>query len=163
MALLPATPVDGMLAHRWVAAIADLNAPKLTEINAVGSLDISCYLSAWEAGGEQASVSDVRLCGTEDYEQPGKVTRSLSLTYIENPGSATDNKAFETLVPQGLGFIVQRRGVVWDDAFAVGDTVDVWPVRHGLQLPVSEAGQVLRITQKQFVIGPVAKSVLVVA
>lgn len=162
--LLPSLPVDDNTLHLWVPAIADTTAPKLTELAAAGAVDISCYLTApWNAGGDQATIPDPRACGDEDFSAPGKVTRTLDLQYIENPGSTTTNKAYDTLVPGTLGFLVQRRGTPYDVPLAVGDKVDVWPVRTGLQLPVTEAGQVFRINQKMFPSGKVRQQVAVVA
>lgn len=163
---LPSTPVDGMVSTMWVPAIADTTAPKLTEINAAGSVDLSCYLTTnADLGGDQATIPDPRACSLQDFEAPGKVTRTASLTYINNPQATggTNNKAATTLVPGTGGYLVFRRGLAFDVAYAVGQKVDVWPVACGLQIDAAESGQVLRITQKQFVRGPVRQGVATVA
>ena len=161
---LPSTPVDGNVLTLWVPAIANTLAPKLTELSASGVVDLSCYLVTNLAlGGDQASVPDPRACSLQDFEQPGKVTRTASAEYINNPTRPTANKAQLTLVPGTSGFLVIRRGKAFDATLAVGDLVDVWPVTTGLQIDSADSGQVLKTTQKQFVIGPVRQSVALVA
>lgn len=160
---IPSTPVDGNVRVQFVATIADPAAPKLTELNATSSKDLSCYLTAWDGGGDQATINDRRLCTVQAFEAPGEVTRTLSVTYIVNPQSETNNLASTTLVEGSSGYLVHRTGLPFDSAFAVGQKVDVWPVTPGLQLKVNEQGQVSRSTQKQFVRGIVRRDVAVVA
>lgn len=160
---LPSTPVDGNVAVWWVPTIADTSAPTASELTAGTVLDLSCYLTAApDTGGDQASIADPRLCSLQDFEQPGKVTRTLSLTYIRNPQSTTNNKAYTTLIPGTAGNIVLRAGMAFDTAAAAAQKVDVWPVKAGLQIGAAESGSVLRTTQKQFVTGPVREQVAVV-
>lgn len=163
--LLPALPVDGNIRIQWVPAIADPTAPKLsTEVNATGSVDMSCYMTAWNEAGSQVVIPDVRVCSTQDFETPGKETRTLDTEYIENPGTTNVavNKAYTTLTKNTTGFFVVRRGVLYTVALAVGDLVDVWPVKTGLQIPMWASGQTGKMKQKQFVTGPVFPQVAIV-
>lgn len=164
-ALLPATPVDGNLRIQWVPTIADTTAPKLTEVNATSALDVSCYMTTWTEAGSQAVISDVRVCSRQDFEAPGKETRTLDTIYIENPGTtnALVNKAAVTLIKNSKGYFVVRRGIGYDVNFAIGDLVDVWPVTTGLQIPEWAAGQTGKLHQKQFVTGQVQPQVALVA
>ena len=101
---IPSTPADGNVLVKLVSAIADTSAPKLTELNAVGAVDISCYLTG---GGYKPSLSeqvitDERLCTTQTYEQKGRSQRGLEVEYIDNtnsPNQTTFNKAKDTLIP----------------------------------------------------------------
>ena len=45
MADIPSTPADGNIRTVIATAIADTAAPALTELNAVTTVDISCYLT----------------------------------------------------------------------------------------------------------------------
>ena len=163
VASLPASPVDGQLKIQWVPVIVDPTAPKLTEINATGSVDMSCYFTTWTETGTQATVPDDRICSRQVFEQPGKETRTLSVMYIENPTAPTLNLAATTLAKNTTGFFVERRGVPFENAFAIGDLVDVWPVKTGLQVPTWAAGQTGKMAQKLFVTGAVIARVACVA
>lgn len=167
MALLPSTPADGNVKVVWVTTIANTAAPSATELNAVTSIDLSCYLTAdgFSPALDEAVISDDRLCDTETFEQPGRASRSLSVTYIDNSNTVDDNDAFETLVPGTDGYIVVRRGKAYAGVFvATTDKVDVWPVTCGKysDLP-PEANSVLKVTQKLFVTGGVEQRVAVAA
>ena len=68
--LPPSVPVDGMLKVTWVATLADPLVPKLTELNAVSSVDITCYLTkdgSFKDAHSQATFEDARACSTDIY------------------------------------------------------------------------------------------------
>ena len=158
MADVPSTPADGNVKVAFVPTLADPSAPTVTELTAVGVIDLSCYLTAdgWTPGLDEQVVSDERLCSTQTFEQPGRSSRTLGIKYVENPTSATDNKAYTTLEPGTSGFLVQRRGVAHSGAFAASDKVDVWPGTAGKYDPQPpEANSVLKVAQKWFVTGTV--------
>lgn len=166
MADIPSTPADGAVKVVWVPTIANPDAPTVAEVTAVSAVDLSCYLTSdgWTTGSDEQTVSDDRLCDTQNYERPGSSSRTLSLKYVENPGSTTDNKAYTTLTPRTTGFFVVRRGPIYSTALAAGDKVQVWPVQMGIydwQPP--ERNSVLRVQQKAFVTGKVRDGVAIVA
>lgn len=168
MALLPSTPADGNVLVKILPAVADLNSPKVAEVNVASAVDISCYLTSdgYAPSVDQAGIPDERLCSTQIFEQPGRITNALNLTYIDNtnaPNAATDNKAKVTLVPGSTHVLLVRRGLPYEDALAAGQTVTLWPIKPGEYDEVTpEANSVLKIMQKQFMTGPVARSVKVV-
>lgn len=169
MAEIPSTPADGNVAVWLVPAIADTTAPTLTELSAAGAVDISCYLTSdgYTTSLDQQVISDERLCSTETFEQPGRVSRTLSVTYIDNtnsPNEATSNKAKDTLVPGSVHYVVVRRGKAFDTPLAVGDKVTVTPVKAGQYDDVApEANSVLKTTQKLFITERTQSDVAVVA
>lgn len=158
MADVPSTPADGNVKIAFVSTLADPAAPTVTELTAVGVVDLSCYLTAdgWTPGLDEQVVTDDRLCSVQTFEQPGRSSRTLTIKYVENPGSATDNKAFDTLAPGTSGYLVERRGVAQATAFAAADVVNVWPIKAGQYDPQPpEANSVLKVQQKAFVTGTV--------
>lgn len=168
MAELPSTPADGNVLVKILPAVANMDAPTLIEANAAGALDISCYLTSdgYTPGVDQAGIPDERLCSTQIFEQPGRITNTLNLTYIDNtnaPNEATDNKAKETLNEGASHVMLVRRGVPYETPLAAGQKVTLWPIKGGVQheLP-PEANSVLKISQKIFVTGPVSRSVALV-
>jgi hypothetical protein len=158
MADIPSTPADGNVKIAFVSTLADPTAPTSTELSAVGVVDLSCYLTAdgWTPGLDEQVVTDDRLCSVQTFEQPGRSSRTLSIKYVENPGSSTDNKAFDTLAPGTAGFLVERRGTAQATAFAAADVVNVWPIKAGQYDPQPpEANSVLKVSQKAFITGTV--------
>jgi hypothetical protein len=164
MADVPSTPSDGNVRISVVTTIADTENPTVAELNAGTSVDISCYLTGdgWAPGGSQATVEDRRLCSVQIYGTPGTATYSLELTYIENPQSATDNDAFDALDPGTDLYIVERRGIAYDTAFAAAQKVTIHPVTPGIyrQLPPEQDSQ-LKVAQTMFYWGDKVTNVAV--
>jgi len=155
---LPSTPADGNVRIVWTPTIADTAAPTAVILNGAATIDLSCYLTAdgFTPGLDESVITDGRLCETETFEQPGRSSRTLSLTYINNPNGALANDAYDTLIPGTPGFIVRREGKAYDATFAAADEVEVWPVKAGKRSKLPpEANSVLRVAQKMFVTGRV--------
>lgn len=147
----------------FVATLADPSAPKLTELAAVTSVNVSCYLTGFAPQGSQESAEDVRLCSEQIFEDPGDVQVSIdNIEYVYYPQATVptaNNKAYELLKNGVAGYLVDRRGLnARTAALAIGQLVDVYPVRLGEQfrMPVDpgQQGGKFRITQKPFVTGP---------
>ena len=143
--LPPSVPVDGMLNITWVATLADPNAPKLTEIAAVSSFNMTCYLTkdgSFKDAAEQAKFIDARACTTEEWDMLGATKRSLeNLVYVYTPQAALaapTNAAFEKLAPGGVGYFIVRRAVAYETALAIGQFVSVWGVILGSRHEVGD-------------------------
>lgn len=156
MSNIPSTPADGNVKTVVCTAIADIKAPKVSELTGGTVKDISCYITA---GGfaltlEQESISDDRECDTFTAQQPGRVTSgSPSVTVIDNTGTAleaTHNVAAEALT--GTIYIVRRYGPAHDTAFAATtQKVDVFALKVGKKQRLQpEANSVLRSTYPLF-------------
>jgi hypothetical protein len=164
MALPTSVPADGNLKVAFVPAIANQAAPVVAELTGASVIDLSCYLTAdgFTPGGDEQVISDDRLCSTATFEQPGRFSDTLDVTYVH--GDTTDNAAYETLSHLTTGFVVARWAKPYDTAFAAADVVDVYPITCGKQAKQPpEANSVLRCAQKLFVTGPVARDVAVAA
>lgn len=156
----------------WVPAIANPAAPKLTELNATGSVNISCAIRGFSPESEQGTSDDIRLCSVETFENPGRVKNSIGdITSVYDPQAvdgAADNKHYEAMVQGAQGFLVDRRGLnARTAALAIGQKVDVYPVTLGAQRrvaldPTAEGGK-FEVIQKPFISGPVEKDVALVA
>ncbi|MCM1011899.1 hypothetical protein [Brevibacterium sp. XM4083] len=169
MAEIPSTPADGNFKVVYVPAIADTTAPKLSELNADGALDISCYLTGdgWNPTKEQATIADPRLCSRQEFGRPGRKTPGLSITVIDNTNSdnATDaNEAVETITERSQGYFVERIGVPYEEPFAAGQKVSIYPATAGeKQLLAPEANSVTRSTIPQFIFADVRTDVAIAA
>lgn len=147
--------------------VANKEAPKLTELNALTTLDYTCY-AAGESGlttnSSEEGIDDPRLCSKRTYQQPGEVTEELGLVYVFNPKSAADDKARLAFTPGVLGDLVIRWAVDYEQVWTIGDEVDVYPVRMGQQNKQTPArNSVHKISQKPYVVGEKRGDVLVVA
>ncbi|MDF1705014.1 MAG: hypothetical protein P1U38_09595 [Aeromicrobium sp.] len=138
----PGITVRGNVKLAFVTTLADPTAPKLTEINAGSSVDISCMLATdgWKPALEQnkgnvprrvCSKNDREVLGAEKYTFP-------NLHYSNNPQGEDGSpgvKASETLVPGTTGYVVERLGLdSIEDDFAIDDYVNVWAITLGAQL-----------------------------
>lgn len=166
MADVPSTPTEGNVKVAVVLAIANTAAPTVTELTAGTVVDISCYLTGdgWAPSGSQNTVEDRRLCSKQIYGRPGRFTPTLELTYIQNPQSNTDNDAYDVLDPGTDMYIVERRGIDYNTAFAAGQKVTVHPVTPGeyREMPPEDESQI-KMAQTMFYFADKKTAVAVVA
>lgn len=135
-----ATPVQGNTSIVAVASIADLEAPDLaTEINAAGSVDISCFVRDWnpELTNNQGNAPS-RLCTTVQLPVEGNTQFSpIEIRYVYDPQAAdtTDDNKAKALLTRGteLYFVVRKGLDAQNTAFAADQHVEVWKVRCGRQ------------------------------
>ena len=135
-----ATTVQGNTKIQVVASIASLSAPDLSsEINAVGSLDISCFIRDWnpELQSNQGNAPS-RLCTTIQLPVEGNTQfNPIEIRYVYDPQAATstdDNKARALLTRGSEFYFVVRKGLdAQATAWAASQYVEVWKVRCGRQ------------------------------
>lgn len=135
-----ATPVQGNTKIQVVASIATLTAPSLaSEINATGSLDISCFVRDWnpELNSNQGNAP-ARLCTTVQLPVEGNTQfNPIEIRYVYDPQAATttnDNKARALLAKGTEFYFVIRKGLdAQATAWAASQYVEVWEVRCGRQ------------------------------
>ena len=99
----------------WVDAIANEQAPKLTEVTSLtASLDISCWLNVdWDGfSAEQNKEADERWCGTK-FESMGDVEYTVGdLVYVVDPQATTSDgtaRAAAILTEGKRGFLAENR------------------------------------------------------
>lgn len=167
------TPTLGNTKVKAVVTIADLLAPKLaTEINAVSSVDISCYLypAGWAPSATTAKGSKpARLCSKNDLQQFNRTAYEVGdLQYVYDPQGASTvdaNKAKTLLVEGTKIYLVERLGLdAQTNAFAVAQKVTTHYLILGPQIPsgdrTDENGEFF-ITQSVIYVnaGPVAGTI----
>lgn len=134
-----ATPVLGNLKIVVTDAVADAAAPKVvTEIGASGSVDISCFITAWNPEvTTNTGTAPSRLCTTLDLPQEGKTSLSaITLNYVYDPqgADADADNALKALLSQGAEFdVVVRKGLPFATDFESGQRTELWRVRAGRQ------------------------------
>ena len=147
----------------WVPAIADVAAPKVSEIGAVGAKRVTYSFTpdGWGITGSQEKKADARLTLDQTLEALGKSTASLTLKYVDS----TDAASAAALLTEGsLGYFVERRGVSNATLVATGQKVRVIKVALGKQIPgpVDGTGK-FTIMQETAITGVVGGAVAVAA
>lgn len=124
-----------------VAQTVTVAAPKIaTEVNAASSVNVSCFMYSGGAGTStqnKGSAPD-RLCSTDTFEQFGRTTYTVTdLQYLYDPqgDEESDSNAARTALTEGteVWLVVRRGKSAQNDAYTVGDIVDLWHVRLGRQ------------------------------
>lgn len=164
--------VAGKVSLYFVPAIANTAAPKLTEMNAVASCNISRVVYAWDPNGVQA-VSDRSHYGSKTARKSlGRTAYDpAELEYDDHPQNATPSTGeyahVGKLTPGLTGFLVDRRGLDVDLALAAGQKVDIYPCVLGDQIPMAAVGtndgETLRLHQKIAITGDPVRGVALVA
>lgn len=161
-------PADGSVKVLWVPVIADLDQPTMGELVNGAVIDLSCYLTddGWQPNLDEQVSTDDRLCSRQTFERRGRFTYSLDLVYVYQGQdlSAADNRAYATLRPGELGYVVARWGADYEIPLEEGDLVEIWPAECGeQQKQPPEANGRLRLMQKIFIRDRVRKDAAVVA
>lgn len=154
----PALDVEGNTVIWWVPTIADKAAPKAaTEIGAATSFRLthSFTTTGFALTGSQAKNPDERLALLDVLESLGKVTRSLSLEYVDTTAAGS---AAVVLQEGLLGNFVVRRNVSNKTLAAATQKSTVIPVTLGVQVEGELSGK-FRISQEVAITGPIVKAV----
>lgn len=136
-----AVKAQGNVSVTVVQTIANTAAPSLaTEINAVSSVNVSCYLYSGGVGTSSTNKGEAprRLCSTDTFQQFGNTSYDVSdLSYLYDPqGDDADeaNEAKAALTEGTDVYLVVRKGLdAKDTAYAASQKVDIWHVRLGPQ------------------------------
>lgn len=127
----------------FAPAIASLIAPKLTELNAIGGINLSCMLLRDQDGltaSTETVTLDSALCEIEEFEVQGATKYSMAeLRIIHDPQAAAladGRKAWEALTDSAVGFLWRRQGRRATTDLTVGDRVDVVPIQLGVKVPI---------------------------
>jgi hypothetical protein len=141
-----ATPVQGNIRAQLVLDITSLVAPSLaTEINDASSLDVTYFLRDFNPQIQRNNGNaPARLGTTIQLPVEGNTQlNALEVRYIYDPQgapSADENKLLAAL-PRGTEFyLVVRKGLDGDTAWAASQYVEVWRFRAG-QINKDRSGQ----------------------
>lgn len=160
MAITLPSAVPSMGTRRVVfipGPVADIDAITVAEVTS--GKNISCYLTrsgGWNAGGDQATITDSRYCSAQDFEIPGSKTRTLALQYTINLNEPTEDEARIALTEGVEGTLVHLMQLDEEsETFAASDFYEAVPVRMGEPMLVNvEDNAVDRVNQKAFIRGP---------
>lgn len=130
----------------FVPTLVDYHAPKLSELNGEGVLDVSCLVTSanYNLGSTgDDSISDPALCARGNSSVPGRTNYEAGMDFFRWKDAA-DDKAWTTFTGKGIGgFLVERIGQIPDGEpaqdvpFKAGDEVRVYEVLTGTPAPLS--------------------------
>ncbi len=158
----PGVDAAGMGSVYFVPAIADPAAPTVTEIDA--GVPLSCALYGWATSVDQPTSTSAKYCDAQPRQRLGTAAYSAGPIVYDYDPQGTDvggNYAhYDALTPGLTGYMVDRRGIGSMEATAVGQVVDVWPVKLGAIIrvdidPNNTDGESLRTQQIVSVTGQV--------
>lgn len=123
-------PGDGKVRVDWVPAIANKNAPTLTELNA--GIRVSQWMTSDGLAGFRPETADVPVSGIEDtFDTNTNGRRSFSGTMLRFKKQTGSDVVYTTMVPDATGFVTVRRSVAASAAFASAQPVQVFAVICG--------------------------------
>lgn len=123
----PATQISrGNVAVGLAPAVADLNIPKVTELNSTGT-DLSCSIQTMNGTSSADSETVDWLCDPVSEQLPGSVSHSMDDLVIKGTGQADATLITSLKVGQKV-YIWRRDGLGVATAPAIGQFIWVWEV-----------------------------------
>lgn len=124
---------DGNVKATWVPSVASITAPTVAELTGGSAVDLENVITAdgLDVKGDTASVDNTALASTADTEDAGRNKFDLSLT-VKRKDTTIEDVGWNTLTERALGYLVVRRTLPTTTAYAIGQAVEVYPVRCGL-------------------------------
>lgn len=119
----------------WVPGwdgIASIAAPTTTELNDAGNTDLSCFLKrdGLAVNMSTAKISDGVLCTRNNADTVGSVSTDPMLRGYRDNESGGDT-FWNLAVWNSKGYLVVRRGIVYDTAWASSQAVEVYKASMG--------------------------------
>ena len=154
---------EGNTKVAFVPTIASKTAPTVAELGA--GTDISTLLTkdGLQTPDSQNMVDSSTLADTFDAQRVGSWGGSITLTGFRDSVAANDD-LWDLAVYGTEGFLVVRRGLPYDDAWAAAQNVEVYPIEfHEPVMNQTGANEEARFTVACAVTGQPAKRATVAA
>jgi hypothetical protein len=129
---------DGKTRVAWVSSIANINAPTTTELN--GGQDLTPRLTpdGLKLDPTTADVDTSSLASTFDTKEVGRIGYDTELTFKRGTTTGED-WPYQNLLYGVHGYVVVRRALDYNTAWATGQQVEVYPVVAGERANVAPA------------------------
>lgn len=121
---------DGKTKVAWVTTIANIASPTVAELNAGFDFTTRVTPDGLNIPAETADVDNSSLASTFSTNRAGRRSFSPEATF-KRGDNATDDRPWTTLTYQTMGYLVVRRVLPYTTAWAVGQSVEVYPVECG--------------------------------
>jgi len=140
---------DGFIKVAFVPTIVDIAAPTVAELNA--GVDLECRLlpDGLATPSDTGEVDNSKLCSTFSTAIVGRRSFSgVMVKYVRGPESDTEAQAVEeALVYRATGYLVVRRDLLAETAWAASQKVEVYPVQLKQPNPDSPAPDTLQAVE----------------
>ena len=121
---------DGKTRVAWVATISNIAAPTVAELEAGSDFTTRVTPDGLNVPAETADVDNSSLASTFTTNRAGRRSFSPEVTF-KRGDTPTDDLPWTTLTYQTMGYLVIRRVLAYDTAWAAGQEVEVYPVECG--------------------------------
>lgn len=139
---------DGKTKVVWASSLSSQTAPTATELNALADYTQRITPDGLKIDPTTAEVDTSSLASRFDTAEAGRTKFDIEITFKK--GTTTPEQLpWATLVYGTHGYVVVRRGVNFETAFAASDSVEVYPVVCGEPAEVAPAAnEVSKFTSK---------------
>lgn len=121
---------DGNVKVTFVLTLSSITAPSAAQLNAGTDLQERITKEGLGIEPDQSPVDNMSLASRTETEDAGTTKYEIELTY-KRAEESVDDIAYNTLVPNQLGFLAVRRNLPNEDAWAAGQEAEIYPVRCG--------------------------------
>lgn len=121
---------DGKTRVAWLSTVANINAPTVAELTAGADYTKRITPDGLKLDPSTADVDTGSLASTFDTKTVGRVGFDVELTF-KRGDTVGDDAPYTTLKYGVSGFLVVRRGLAYNTAWASGQKVEVYPITCG--------------------------------
>jgi hypothetical protein len=152
---------DGKTKVCWLASVANINAPTTTELNAGSDFTTRVTPDGLKIDPSTADVDTSSLASTYDTKTVGRVGFETEMTFKRGTTGGED-LPYTTLKYGVSGYLVVRRGVAYDAAWAASQKCEVYPITCGEPQNVAPAAnEVMKFVSPMKVTSPPATAATV--
>ncbi|MCC5574474.1 hypothetical protein IMZ11_02310 [Microtetraspora sp. AC03309] len=146
---------DGNTKATFVPAISSITAPTVAELTdaSIVVLENTVTDDGLKVDFDEGTVAGNVLASTQDFESPGRSKAQIELTYYRDSTTSAD-RMWSVMTRGTQGFLVVRRGVTADTAYAASQKVEVYQVTCGERRPLApERESYEKVTLKLYASG----------
>ncbi|MFJ2631058.1 hypothetical protein ACIO6U_03715 [Streptomyces sp. NPDC087422] len=137
---------DGNTKVCWATSLSSLTAPPVAELNAAADWTDRVTPDGLKTDPTTADVPTGSLASRQDTNTVGRVGWDVSLT-CKKGTTLQELAPFNTLKYGVSGILIVRRGLPYEDAFATGQEIEIYPVICGERMNIApEANSVAKFT-----------------
>lgn len=121
---------DGMTTVVWASSIANIAAPTVAECTAGKNWTDRITPDGLKTDPTTADVDNSSLASRFDTKTVGRIGYDAELTFKRGT-TVQEDAPYQTLKYKTSGYLLVRRGVDYETAFAAGQQVEVYPMICG--------------------------------
>lgn len=129
---------DGKTKVVWASSLSSQTAPTAAELNAAADYTLRITPDGLKIDPTTAEVDTGSLASRFDTAETGRVKYDVEVTFKKGT-TPTEQAPWSTLTYGVHGYLITRRGIDYETAFANGQNVEVYPVACGEPAEVAPA------------------------